>query len=197
MKFLINIILSFAFLSMAEYGYAQETNTEFITKFTMSSSNFYLNGKLLSEREGELTLKSANKFSYFSVNKKKSFVSIGAVINTNLFNNNNYHTSINMTNLKFINNKDSSNIKFDFTNENEEEHFYDKSIFKILLGSFIAFGATTAYFKIKADKRFNDYKKTNNSSLLDDTNKYDAISGISFALMQINLGVLVYYFLRD
>ena len=197
MKLVIKIILSFTLLAIAEYGYAQGTNTEVITRLTISSSNFYLDGKLLNNIGTELTLNRVNNFSIFNVNKKYSFESIGTDINTNLFYKNKYRTFINKTNINYFNKKDFNNIKFDFTNENEEEFFYDKPIFKIMLGSFVALGAATAYFKIKADKRFDDYKKTNNTSLLDDTNKYDAISGVTFALMQVNLGVLVYYFLRD
>ncbi|MCH8941719.1 MAG: hypothetical protein IIA48_04670 [Bacteroidetes bacterium] len=197
MKLVIKIILSFTLLAIVEYGYAQGTNTEVITRLTISSSNFYLDGKLLNNIGTELTLNRVNNFSIFNVNEKYSFESIGTDINTNLFYKNKYRTFINKTNINYFNKKDFNNIKFDFTNENEEEFFYDKPIFKIMLGSFVALGAATAYFKIKADKRFDNYKKTNNTSLLDDTNKYDAISGVTFALMQVNLGVLVYYFLRD
>ena len=88
-------------------------------------------------------------------------------------------------------------INFNFSNEVEDENFYEKTIFKILLGSFVTLGAAAAYFKIKADKRFKEYKTTNNQSLLDDTNRYDTFGGIAFVLMEVNLGVLIYYFLRD
>lgn len=88
-------------------------------------------------------------------------------------------------------------IKFNFSNEVDDDNFYDKSLFKILLGSFVTLGATAAYFKIKADKRFKEYKATNKQSLLDDTNRYDTFGGIAFVLMQVNLGVLIYFFLRD
>jgi len=93
--------------------------------------------------------------------------------------------------------KNTGTINFNFTNENEDENFYNKPLFKILLGSFVALGATAAYFKIKADKRFDEYKRTNNNSLLDETNRLDTLGGAAFVLMQINLGVLIYFFLSD
>ncbi len=197
MKLIIKIILSFFLIAITGPGYAQGTNTEVIIKSTISSSNIYLDGKLLNDSEGELTLKRFDDFPNYDLSKKYLSESIGIGNNANLFDDNKYQTFMNKEGVNFFNYKDSNKIKFDFTNEDEEEFFYDKPIFKILLGSFIALGAATAYYKIKADKRFDDYKRTNSSAMLDDTNKYDAISGVTFSLMQINLGVLIYYFLRD
>ena len=78
-----------------------------------------------------------------------------------------------------------------FTGEKSEEQFFDKDLFKILTGSMILLGATTAYFKLKADNRFEDYQNTGNKDLLDETNRFDLISGITFGALQINFGAII------
>jgi len=88
-------------------------------------------------------------------------------------------------------------VKMNFTGEYKEGTFFNKTLFKILLGSMLALGATTAYFKLEADKYFDDYKFGGDHSLLDKTHQYDLISGISFVALQINFGLIIYYFLVD
>ena len=83
-----------------------------------------------------------------------------------------------------------------YNNENQES-FFDGTEFKLLLGSLIVLGGTTAYFKLKADDKFQEYQFTGNGEYLDQTHKYDLISGITFGLVQINFGILVYHFLFD
>ncbi len=200
MKLATNILF-FIILVLSGLDYAQNNKTEVIIKTQMASSEVYMDGKLLNDKRTDLM--STKNITYADLNNiGYSLIAFNGKLN-NDFNRNplrdEYLTSTKkiFPGKSIFNSKDYKNIEFDFTDENEEELFYDKPIFKILLGSFVALGAATAYFKIKADKRFNDYKKTNNSSLLDETNKYDTISGVTFSLMQINFGVLVYYFLRE
>jgi len=100
-------------------------------------------------------------------------------------------------NLELERDKTSQVIKLDFVGKHEEISFYKKPIFKYLLGGIVVLGAATAYFKIKADDSFSDYQRTTNNSFLDDTHKYDLLSGIAFGALQVNLGVLIYYFLSD
>lgn len=143
-----------------------------------------------------LFLSCINYAQYQNTNGKIIPNNLSNKLNSNGIYNNNilkYHSKT----ILFSEKNYTGRINFNFTNENEDENFYDKSLFKILLGSFVALGATAAYFKIKADKRFKEYKTTNNQSLLDDTNRYDTFGGIAFVLMEVNLGVLIYYFLRD
>jgi len=200
MKLATNILFFIIFV-LSGLDYAQNNKTEVIIKTQMASSEVYMDGKLLNDKRTDLM--STKNITYADLNNiGYSLIAFNGKLN-NDFNRNplrdEYLTSTKkiFPGKSIFNSKDYKNIEFDFTDENEEELFYDKPIFKILLGSFVALGAATAYFKIKADKRFNDYKKTNNSSLLDETNKYDTISGVTFSLMQINFGVLVYYFLRE
>ena len=79
----------------------------------------------------------------------------------------------------------------------EEKNFFEKDIFKILTAGIVILGATTAYFKLEADKKYDEYQFTGDSELLDDIRKYDRISAITFTALQINFGLLLYFFLTD
>lgn len=79
----------------------------------------------------------------------------------------------------------------------KNENFFSSYTFKILLGSAAVLGGVAAYFKIQADKKYDDYLKSKNQSLLDDIDRLDLYSGISFGLLQINFGYLIYKFLTD
>lgn len=93
--------------------------------------------------------------------------------------------------------KGNEKINLKFTGKEVQESFFKSTMFKVLLGGITALGAVTAYFKIKADNRFDEYQLTGNKEMLDKTHTYDLISGISFAALQINFGLLIYYFLND
>jgi hypothetical protein len=88
-------------------------------------------------------------------------------------------------------------IKMNFIGEYDDERFFDKTFFKILAGSMVLLGATTAYFKIEADDKFEEYQITGDQALLDQTNRFDTISAITFTALQINFGVIIYLFLVD
>ena len=88
-------------------------------------------------------------------------------------------------------------IKLDFIGEEENTSFYESTVFKILVGTAIALGAATAYFKLEADDRFEEYKITGDPELLSQTDRLDVISGVSFVALQINFGLLIYLFLSD
>lgn len=84
-----------------------------------------------------------------------------------------------------------------FTGMPEQEPFFESSLFKILIGSAVALGATAAYFKLKADDNFDKYLETRKSDYLDNTDRYDLYSGIAFGALQLNFGALLYYFLIE
>jgi len=88
-------------------------------------------------------------------------------------------------------------VSLEFLGEEDDGHFYNKAIFKFLIGGIIALGASTVYFKLKADNAYDDYKSSNDQSYLDKTHKYDTLSGISFGILQVNFGILIYYFLTE
>jgi len=84
-----------------------------------------------------------------------------------------------------------------FIGQMKGESFYESTLFKLLIGTAIALGATTAYYKLEADKIFDEYQITGDPALLDQTDKYDLISGITFVALQIDFGLILYLFLTD
>ncbi|RJP59572.1 MAG: hypothetical protein C4543_06440 [Ignavibacteriales bacterium] len=88
-------------------------------------------------------------------------------------------------------------VKLNFLGKEYDEPFIHSTLFKILVGSAVALGATAAYFKIEADNNFDKYTETRQSVYLDNTDKYDLYSGLAFGALQINFGVLLYYFLIE
>ena len=101
---------------------------------------------------------------------------------------------------KFISLKDYKKDKpftLDYTGKIKEESFYERDLFKYLLAGIVVLGGTSAYFKLKADKKFDEYEISGDKKLLDETNKYDLISGITFAALQVNFGALIYFFLSE
>ncbi len=93
--------------------------------------------------------------------------------------------------------EDNEIVKLDYKGQAVDRSFFEKDIFKILTGTLVVLGSTTAYFKLKADDEFEKYQFNGSSQSLKNTRRYDLISGISFAALQINFGVLIYYFLFD
>ena len=91
----------------------------------------------------------------------------------------------------------SENVSLKFNSFQREESFFERDIFKILTAGIIVLGGTTAYFKLKADNKFDEYEFSGESKYLDETRKYDLISGITFGALQINFGLLLYYFLTE
>lgn len=88
-------------------------------------------------------------------------------------------------------------INLDYIESTTDKSFFQKDIFKILMGSIIVLGGTSAYFKIQADEKFEEYEVTGEGKLLDETRKYDLVSGIIFSALQINFGILIYHFLVE
>jgi hypothetical protein len=54
-------------------------------------------------------------------------------------------------------------------------------------------GVAAAYFKIKADDRYQQYLGSNNSSLLSQTNRLDTAAAIATVATQIGLGLFTYF----
>ncbi|MCL5031280.1 MAG: hypothetical protein M1480_19940 [Bacteroidetes bacterium] len=97
-----------------------------------------------------------------------------------------------------LNTKSNNRIyKLNYIGEPNKVSFFKKNMFKFFVGGIVALGAVSAYFKLKADDKFRQYQNTGDNSMLDQTRKYDLISGISFGALQINFGLLIYYFLTD
>ena len=99
--------------------------------------------------------------------------------------------------LELRNVSSTEKVKLNFTGERKGENFFEKNIFKILVGGIVALGGVSAYFKLKADDNFDQYQFTGNKYYLDQTHKYDLVSGITFGAVQVGFGFLIYYFLSD
>jgi hypothetical protein len=84
-----------------------------------------------------------------------------------------------------------------FIGQIKGESFYESTLFKLLVGTAIALGATTAYYKLEADKNFDEYQITGDPALLEQTDKYDLISAVTFVALQIDFGLILYLFLTD
>jgi len=67
----------------------------------------------------------------------------------------------------------------------------------IATGAAVLSGATAAYFKIRADRFYEDYRRTNSGTTLDKVRRLDTISGISLAATEISLFILSYYLLSQ
>lgn len=89
------------------------------------------------------------------------------------------------------------NVNMNFIGELNKAKFFDNTLFKILVGSLVVLGAATAYLKLEADDKFDQYQITGDETLLDETNRLDTISAVTFVALQINFGYIIYRFLVD
>jgi hypothetical protein len=89
------------------------------------------------------------------------------------------------------------NIELEYLGSGKKKPFIKSALFKVLVGSALALGATAAYLKLEADKKFDKYIETRNRNYLDETDRFDIYSGIAFAALQINFGALLYFFLTE
>ena len=98
----------------------------------------------------------------------------------------------------FFNNFNSDQpVSLNFIGEVKRKSFYKEDLFQYLIAGIVVLGGTSAYFKLKADKKFDAYTITGEQTLLDQTHKYDLISGILFTALQINFGTLIYFLFSD
>ncbi len=88
-------------------------------------------------------------------------------------------------------------VKLNYTGEYDDGNFFDKTLFKILIGTMVGLGVTTAYLKLEADDKFAEYRLTGDPALLDQTNRLDTLSAVTFVALQINFGAIIYLFLVD
>lgn len=75
--------------------------------------------------------------------------------------------------------------------------FIESTLFKVLIGSAVAFGAAAAYLKLEADKKFDKYIETRDTDYLDQTDTLDLFSGLALGALEINFGALLYFFLTE
>lgn len=105
---------------------------------------------------------------------------------------NGFSKSINSSELSSYN-----TIPLEIPLHEKNEVFSESDWFKILVGSATILGSATAYFKIKADNRYDEYLNSRDQKILDDVNRFDLYGGIAFSLLQVNFGYLIYKFLIE
>ncbi len=64
-------------------------------------------------------------------------------------------------------------------------------------GTMIVSGALAAYLKETGNRRFDEYLRTNDPSLLQSTRRYDRAAGVALAITQVTLAVLSYLVLME
>jgi hypothetical protein len=86
-------------------------------------------------------------------------------------------------------------VQLEFLGKEDEENFADSKWFKILIGSAVVLGATSAYLKIQADQTYEQYLVERDKELLQKTERLDQASAVTFGLLQVNFGILIYNFI--
>jgi len=87
--------------------------------------------------------------------------------------------------------------ELDYIGKPSKKEFYGSTLYKVLLGTAIALGAATAYYKLEADDLYEKYKITGDPGLVDNIDFYDDQSAGTFIAMEICVGALIYFFLAD
>ena len=87
--------------------------------------------------------------------------------------------------------------ELDFTGEAPKRPFFGSTLFTVLLGTAIALGAATAYYKLKADDLYEEYLITGDAGLLDNIDQYDGQSAGTLIAMEICVGTIIYFFLSE
>ncbi|HEY6436692.1 MAG TPA: hypothetical protein VIY47_08880 [Ignavibacteriaceae bacterium] len=87
--------------------------------------------------------------------------------------------------------------KLQFTGQPSDQQFYGSTMFYALLGTAIAFGATTVYNKLKADDLYEEYKISGDRGLIDNIEHYDDQSAWTLIATELCIGAIIYFFLAE
>jgi hypothetical protein len=87
--------------------------------------------------------------------------------------------------------------KLKYIGKPPKDQFYGSTLFTVLLGTAIALGAATAYYKIEADNLYDEYLITGDQGLLDNINQYDGQSAGTLIAMELCVGAIIYFFLTE
>lgn len=212
MSFTKSFIMSFVLITTVV---AQDCKSELIVKCDFNLVNIFIDDSLVSNNGqfiGELS-----KGTYVIIADEvsdrwnsKTFIDtlfINDCIKKELL----FFFRSDTTNLEFDTNNDSfhfqkkyylsstayEELNLNIPNPIKKEKFVDSNLFRILTGTAIILGGVTAYYKIKADKIFDEYIFSRDKNKLDQTRKYDLISGITLTAFQINFGYILLRFLME
>ena len=159
-----------------------------------SDARIYIDSLFIAKEKAEINLTKGNHFLFIQDSSlkwgKKNISDTLRIAECDK----DYHFSYDMKQTEYP--SFQPNI-YEYINKNKTENFFSSGTFKILIGSAAVLGGVAAYFKIKADRKYDDYLQTKNRSTLDEVDRLDLYSGIAFGLLQINFGYLIYKFLTD
>jgi len=85
----------------------------------------------------------------------------------------------------------------DFVLEGDDEGGLHGGLVYTAAGTMIVSGILAAYLKDSGNRRFDEYLRTNDPSLLQSTRRYDKAAGIAVAITQVSLGLLAYLVLTE
>ncbi len=97
----------------------------------------------------------------------------------------------------------STRLKKIWQNEGGESDSPDSEVKRSTLKLYISgaatvlAGATSAYFKVRADNSYSDYVRTGDRAQLSEVNRLDTTAGIALAATQIGLGLFTYFILSE
>lgn len=84
-----------------------------------------------------------------------------------------------------------------YNGEPPKTPFYGSTLFTVLVGTAIALGAATAYYKLEADDLYDEYLITGDQGLLDNIDHYDGQSAGTLIGMELCVGAVIYFFLTE
>ncbi len=188
LKLITIIIIS----SVSCFAQDCKSKVEIITN--SSIANIYVDSLFIAKEKAEINLTKGNHFLFIKDSSlkwgKKNIYDTLRISECDKV----YHFNYDMKQTEYS--SVQPNI-YEYMDKNKTENFFSSSTFKIMIGSAAVLGGVAAYFKIKADKKYDDYIQTKNRSTLDEVDRLDLYSGIAFGLLQINFGYLIYKFLTD
>lgn len=174
--------------------FAQDCKSKVEIITNNSDAHIYVDTSFIAKEKAEINLTKGNHFLFIKDSSlkwdKKNIYDTLRIPECDKY----YHFNYDMKQNEYS--SVQPNI-YEYINKNKTENFFSSTTLKILIGSAAVLGGVAAYFKIKADRKYDEYLLTKNSSTLDEVNRLDLYSGISFGLLQINFGYLIYKFLTD
>ena len=191
-SFAVKLITIFTISFVSSFAQDCKSKVEIITN--NADAGIYIDSLFIAKEKAEINLTKGNhllsiKDSSLKWGQKNIYDTLKILECDKI-----YHFDYDMKQIE------SSSVQpniYEYINKNKTESFFSSGTFKILIGSAAVLGGVAAYFKIKADRQYDDYLQTKNRFMLDEVDRSDLYSGIAFGLLQINFGYLIYKFLTD
>jgi hypothetical protein len=194
---LYKIFIPILLIVMVSFSYSQErdsltVNYNLINSFPQNAE-VYFNGNKTGNTPFRFIFSSADSVNGIDiVVKKKGYIDFSFRINKD-------ELPLNKT-IDLISSVKKPSIKDNLVTEKKSSLFKSKrKIVPIVISSFFAgTGAALGFiFKSKANENYDQYVLSGDREKLDETKKYDLLSGISLAAFQVGFTSLIYFLLID